>query len=219
MEENGTSRDLILVACADPRCAYRHTLPVASMWRRTKCPSCGAEGAAIPTAVRQQLGGRTLSSRRYHPPSGLSLLLEDLRSAYNVGSIFRSADAFGVDHISLCGVTATPSHGSVAKTALGADQAVPWEYFPTALEAVDNARLQGVTVCALESTEKAINLAEMTLEGAALLVVGNEVAGVSSPVLDACDHHLAIPMLGVKTSLNAAVACGVALFALVWRQS
>lgn len=150
-----------------------------------------------------------------HP---LVVVVPDVRSAYNVGSIFRTADSAGLQHVYLCGFTPTPEHRGVAKTALGAQDAVAWTHDEHVLPVLDALRADGFTIAALELTDRAIAPEAITAEQVPLaLVVGNEVHGVSDEVLDAADLHLALPQYGVKASLNVSVAFGIAAYALVGR--
>ncbi|HYE95935.1 MAG TPA: TrmH family RNA methyltransferase [Rubricoccaceae bacterium] len=150
-----------------------------------------------------------------HP---ISVVLPDVRSAYNVGSIFRTADAAGLAHVYLTGYTPTPAHRGVKKTALGAETAVPWSQHDDALGLVERLRAEGQTVVALERTPRAVGLEQVGPEHFPMVVVvGNEVAGVPPALLGVADLVLALPVYGVKTSLNVAVAFGVAAYGLVGR--
>ena len=143
----------------------------------------------------------------------ISILLEDIRSAHNVGSIIRTADAIRAAHIFLAGVTASGDHKGVHKSALGAQDAVPWEYVNSALACVKKARASGITVVGLEITDSPTDLKEFSKEKfPIMLVVGNEVEGISAEVLEACDHAIELPQYGMKQSLNVSVAAGVALY-------
>ncbi len=201
-----------LVDCPDPACRHRYEVAKAQLWHRTTCPSCGAQGAAIPNRWPSH-GPETPWSGTFDV-AGISLVLEDLRSAYNVGSILRSCDAFGAAPVLLAGVTAPADNPKVVKTALGAHRSVSTLHVRSAVEVVRTAAARGYTVAALETTARSVKLGSRALQPPLVLVVGNEVAGVSSPVLDAAHVHLDIPMRGIKTSLNAAVACGIALYVL-----
>jgi tRNA G18 (ribose-2'-O)-methylase SpoU len=144
-------------------------------------------------------------------------LLDNIRSIYNVGSIFRTADGAGVRRLHLCGITPTPAHPKVAKTALGAEQAVPWRAYNNAIDAVMGLKEEGFVVLALEEgveEEKPSFLEKLGFSPDApiLLVVGNEIAGIDPGVLALADRCLAIPMRGVKRSLNVATAFGIAAY-------
>lgn len=141
----------------------------------------------------------------------VAVVLDDVRSEMNVGSVFRTADAFVVEHIALCGITATPPKHEIHKTALGAEDSVEWSYHKTALEAVEQLRNQGYTICAIEQVHGSISLEEFTIEQSKkyALVLGNEVKGVSQALVDASDCCIEIPQHGTKHSLN--IACSAAI--------
>ena len=141
----------------------------------------------------------------------VAVVLDDVRSEMNVGSVFRTADAFVVEHIALCGITATPPKHEIHKTALGAEDSVAWSYHKTALEAVQKLRNQGYTICAIEQVHGSVSLEEFTIEQGKkyALVLGNEVKGVSQAVVDASDCCIEIPQHGTKHSLN--IACSAAI--------
>lgn len=161
----------------------------------------------------------------------LVVVLDDVRSLYNVGSVFRTCDAFRVEAVYLCGITATPPHNEIHKTALGAEDSVAWRYFKTADEAVAELKRQHFTVYAVEQAEGSIKLpfsienpssklenspASFILHSSskkgAALVLGHEVKGVSQSVVDACDGCLEIPQFGTKHSLNVSVAAGIVIW-------
>ena len=141
----------------------------------------------------------------------VAVVLDDVRSEMNVGSVFRTADAFIVEHIALCGITATPPKHEIHKTALGAEDSVAWSYHKTALEAVQQLRNQGYTICSIEQVHGSVSLEEFTIEQGKkyALVLGNEVKGVSQAVVDASDCCIEIPQHGTKHSLN--IACSAAI--------
>jgi tRNA G18 (ribose-2'-O)-methylase SpoU len=143
-------------------------------------------------------------------------LLDNIRSIYNVGAMLRTADGAGLRHLYLCGITATPGHPRMAKTALGSEDAVPWTAHPNALDAADGLLAQGYRLWALESGAQAGSLFALDSLPAAplVLVVGNELAGVDAALLARCERVLSIPMHGIKGSLNAAVAFGIAAYYL-----
>jgi tRNA G18 (ribose-2'-O)-methylase SpoU len=144
----------------------------------------------------------------------LILILDNIRSRENVGSIFRSADAFGVGKIYLCGITPIPPHDKISKSALGADEFVPWEYAKRTVDIVKRLKKNGIKIIALEQSRKSINLIELDQMGDVALVVGNEVEGVGSGILKLSDRIIEIPMHGKKESLNVSVATGIALYAI-----
>lgn len=148
------------------------------------------------------------------PPSGLVLVLDNLRSAHNVGSIFRSGDAFKVDKLYLCGISAVPPSAEIHKSALGSEQSMPWEHVGDTLELVERLRGEGYTVVSVEQTCNAVQLQDFVpQEGVRYaLVLGNEVDGVRQDVVDASDFALEIPQFGSKHSLNVSVSAGVVLW-------
>lgn len=150
-----------------------------------------------------------------HPVIGV---LENIRSLYNVGSCFRTADAMLLERLVLTGYTPAPPRTEISKTALGATETVPWEHERDSVAAIDRLRASGIAVYALEITASSMPIDEATdIHFPAALVVGNEIAGVSSDVLSHCDGALEIPMYGVKHSLNVAVAFGIGAWELVRR--
>lgn len=148
------------------------------------------------------------------PESGIVLVLDNIRSAHNVGSAFRTADAFKADRLFLCGICATPPSAEVHKSALGAEEAVPWEYCADTLEAVRRLREEGYTVVSVEQTVRSVGLDGFVPETGRryALIFGNEVDGVRQDVVDASDFSLEIPQRGTKHSLNVSVSVGVVLW-------
>ena len=142
------------------------------------------------------------------------LVLEDIRSMHNVGSFFRTADAFRIERIILCGVTAQPPHRDIEKTALGATKTVEWEYANTGLEALEALQKEGYLVCAIEQTKNSVMLEEYSpsSDKKHAIIVGNEVKGVSQKVIDASDVTLEIPQFGTKHSLNVSICGGIVLW-------
>jgi tRNA G18 (ribose-2'-O)-methylase SpoU len=142
-------------------------------------------------------------------------MLDNVRSLWNVGSIFRSSDAAGVRKLFLCGMTGRPPRPEIAKTALGAEETVPWEYSSDSATAVVRLKNLGVRIVALETSKGAVPFDGYSYEFPMCLVVGHEVDGISSQVLSLADATVAIPMLGSKSSLNVAVAYGIALYEIL----
>lgn len=151
----------------------------------------------------------------YHNAKRMVVILEDLRSGFNVGSIFRTSECLGVGELWLCGITGRPGDNALAKTAMGTDRRVAWRGFDTAVEAVRKAKEQGRRVYALETVEAAQNVFEASYELPLALVLGNEALGVSQEVLTLCDAFISLPMQGWKNSLNVGVAFAVAGFHIV----
>ena len=149
--------------------------------------------------------------------SPIVLVLDNVRSLNNVGSAFRTADAFRIEKIYLCGITGTPPHRDIQKTALGATESVEWEYCLHTDEAVKKLQHAGYILCALEQVHNSLMLHQFKPESAKkyALVFGNEVFGVEESVLKACDQVLEIPQLGTKHSLNISVSLGIAVWDLM----
>lgn len=155
----------------------------------------------------------------------LVLVLEDIRSAYNVGAILRSADGAGVDKVYLCGYTPAPAKEGtlykskadkmIAKTALGAERSVAWEKQENIHNLVQSLKARGFWVAALEKTEDAVDIMRFTPSFPLALVVGSETEGISEDILGKCDAILSIPMRGKKESLNVSVAAGIAMYQLL----
>ena len=146
----------------------------------------------------------------------LIVVLDNIRSLNNIGSVFRTSDAFLIEKIYLCGITATPPHKDIQKTALGSTETVSWEYIENTIDIVKSLHQQNVTILAIEQTEDATMLNSFTPETNTkyAIVFGNEVKGVLQEVVDASDFAIEIPQYGTKHSLNISVSCGVVLWDL-----
>jgi len=142
----------------------------------------------------------------------LYLIAQNIRSLFNVGSLFRSADVFGVDKIYLCGYTATPPNPKIGKVALDADTFVPWEKHWQTHLLIPKLKKQGIKIYALETGQKTKNLTTFKPHFPCALIVGNEVKGISKKILSLADEIISIPMLGQKESLNVAIAGSIALY-------
>ena len=144
----------------------------------------------------------------------LVVVLDDVRSMHNVGSVFRTADTFRVEAVYLCGITSTPPMAEIHKTALGAEDSVSWRYFKTALEAVNQLKEDGYTVYSVEQVEHSTKLQRFQAEEGRryAVVFGNEVKGVHQDVVDASDGCLEIPQLGTKHSMNVSVTAGIVIY-------
>ena len=167
--------------------------------------------------LNAELGRISPEAYKELPPSGIVLILDNIRSAHNVGSAFRTADAFKADKVWLCGICATPPSAEIHKSALGAEDSVPWEHRSDTLQLVKELQASGWTVLCAEQTEHAVDLQRFRrLPGARYaLVFGNEVDGVRQDVVDASDGSLVIPQSGTKHSLNVSVSIGVVLWEFV----
>lgn len=142
------------------------------------------------------------------------LILPNIRSCHNVGAMFRTADAFGVTKLFLCGYTATPPKIQIDKVSLGAEKWMPWEKRESLRELLEELRDEGVTIVGLEKNERSIDIATLDKNRPIALVVGNEVDGIEDDVLELCDVVVHIPMCGKKESLNVSIAGGIALYLL-----
>lgn len=144
----------------------------------------------------------------------LVIVLDNIRSLHNIGSVFRTSDAFRISYIYLCGITAIPPHSEIHKTALGAELTVDWKYFNHTQDAVKELKKEGYIVLAIEQVEGSIMLDELSLDKAKkyAIVMGNEVKGVQQEVVDDCDGCIEIPQYGTKHSLNVSVATGIVIW-------
>lgn len=163
-----------------------------------------------------ELGRKTVEEFKQASKNPVVAVLDNIRSMHNVGSVFRTADAFLVEGVVLCGYTPQPPHRDIHKTALGATETVDWIYTATTLEAVQQLKAQGYRILGIEQTVGSISLETYTpVPGEKIAVVfGNEVEGVDQEVLKQCDGCLEIPQLGMKHSLNISVAAGIVLWKL-----
>ena len=203
--------------CPRADCRFRFPVtfdslnPVAA---EMACPKCGAPARLIDAPFANY------KEKIESPVPGgtqVEALLDNIRSTYNVGSMFRTADGAGLRRLHLCGVTPAPGNPKIVKTALGAEEAVPWSYYRNGLDAVLSLKEQGMRVWALESSPVAQSLFQAAGElpgSPILLVVGNELSGVDPGILAACEKVVVIPMQGQKRSLNVAIAFGIAAYFL-----
>lgn len=160
------------------------------------------------------MGRDTVEGYRLKKKIPLVVVLDNIRSLNNIGSVFRTADAFRVERIALCGITATPPSVEIHKTALGAEDSVAWTYHRSTLEAVRGLQVDGYRVCALELVKGAVSLDRFPVDddGKYAIVVGHEVDGVDQQVVDVCDDCIEIPQEGTKHSLNVAVSTALAIW-------
>jgi len=205
-----------------PACGLRYPCQ-ADYTFKERCPRCGAPTELIlverPGAV--ELDGATPAGRKAN--FVLEALLDNVRSAWNVGSIFRSADGAGFCHLHLCGITPTPDYPAVLKTSLGAEKSLPWSQHLDGVEAARDLLANGRRLWALENDPHACPLYEVQSVAAGpginhpvVLVVGNEISGVDPELLSLCERVLYLPMHGMKRSYNVAVAFGIAAHYLGW---
>ena len=151
----------------------------------------------------------TLDEVKFIPKLPISFLLENIRSAHNVGSIFRTADGMGADKIFLCGYTCKPPQKDLSKTALGAEHAVEWEHNDSPIELAKKIKKDNIKLVLLEHTNISKSLYNLKWDFPICIVLGNEVDGVSNELIELCEEHVEIPMRGIKQSLNVATAAGI----------
>ena len=163
-----------------------------------------------------ELGRISVSTFKKTTKTLIIVVLDNIRSLNNVGAVFRTSDAFLIEKIYLCGITATPPHREIHKTALGATESVDWEYKENTLALVNELKVQGVVVAAIEQAENSVMLDEFSLDATKkiAIVLGNEVKGVQQEVVSTADYCVEIPQKGTKHSLNISVSCGVVLWDL-----
>lgn len=164
-----------------------------------------------------ELGRKSVEEFKQSKKNSIVIVVDNIRSVYNVGSIFRTADAFLIEAICICGYSPTPEHKQMAKTALGATDTVSWIQYANALDAVHELKQNDYAVFAIEQADESISLEQLntTAYNKIAVVFGNEVEGVQQSVIEACDGCIEIPQLGTKHSLNVATAAGIILWKLV----
>ncbi len=169
--------------------------------------------------LNDELGRPTLEEFLAQPKMAVRVVLDNIRSLQNVGSFFRTGDAFAVEHIHLCGITATPPNRDIHKTALGAEMSVAWSYHPSTAECVAELHEQGYKVLSIEQVEGGVMLDEFEIDPEAkyALIFGNEVMGVDQAVVELSDGAIEIPQIGTKHSVNVSVAGGVVLWQFFWQ--
>ena len=163
-----------------------------------------------------ELGRKSVEEFRQADKNKIIVVLDNIRSMHNVGSVFRTSDAFLIEAICLCGYTPQPPHRDIHKTALGATETVDWIHFATTTEAIQQLKERGYKIFAVEQTEGSISLEKFPAINEPMAVIfGNEVEGVDASLLPLCDGCIEIPQLGMKHSLNISVAAGIVLWELV----
>ena len=162
----------------------------------------------------QELNRLSINEFKDASKTPIVIVLDNIRSLNNIGSVFRTADSFRVEKIYLCGITATPPHRDIHKTAIGATETVEWEYCESVLELVNKLKEDNWPVFAVEQTEDSIMLNQFDHQGKIAVVMGNEVEGVQQDVVNACDGSLEIPQIGTKHSLNISVCAGIVVWDL-----
>ena len=163
-----------------------------------------------------ELDRKSIEDFKQAEKTPLILVLDDIRSLHNIGSVFRTADAFLIEKIYLCGITATPPHKEIHKTALGATETVTWEHYENVLTVIEKLKADDVMTLAIEQVESAVCLQNFEIQKGKkyALVFGNEVHGVSQEAVALCDGCIEIPQLGTKHSLNIAVSAGIVVWDL-----
>ena len=163
-----------------------------------------------------ELDRKSISDFKEATKTPVIIILDDIRSLHNIGSVFRTADAFLIEKIYLCGITATPPNKEIHKTALGATETVSWEHHENVLEVIENLKKENVAVFAIEQVENSIFLNDFKVETNKkyALVFGNEVFGVNQEAIKLCDGTIEIPQLGTKHSLNISVSAGIVVWDL-----
>ena len=166
--------------------------------------------------LNSELERKSIEQFRKSEKSPIILVLDNVRSQSNVGSIFRTADAFLTKSIYLCGITARPPHREIQKTALGATESVEWKYFSKTIDAIQSLKDSGYLIIGIEQTENSVELQDMRVGKGEMyaLVFGNEVNGVDQDILNLCNLCLEIPQFGTKHSFNIAISVGIVLWEL-----
>jgi 23S rRNA (guanosine2251-2'-O)-methyltransferase len=198
--------------CANPACGLRYSRSLSET-RATRCPNCHSD----THRMGELYGQHEISDRKWNSTGPvLEVLLDNIRSAWNVGSMLRAADGAGIKHFHLCGISPRPDNAKVMKTALGAERSVTWSYHPNGLAFCQDAKMRGYQLWALEGGPRAESLFDLETQDTRpiLLVVGNELTGVDPDILAECEKVVCLPMMGEKGSLNVAVAFGAAVYSL-----
>jgi len=201
--------------CSNPNCTLRFPAPFDQETDALPCPRCKSPARPIPTPEEVTAYNPRQESSLDLPR--LEVLLDNIRSTFNVGAMLRTADGAGVHHVHLTGITPQPTNPRIAKVSLGAEFAVPWTYHVNGVNAVLECKKRGLRILGLEILPGATSLFDLTADNLSvptLLVVGNEVSGIDPGIQELCDQHIWIPMQGYKRSLNVAVAFGITVYTL-----
>jgi 23S rRNA (guanosine2251-2'-O)-methyltransferase len=161
-----------------------------------------------------QLGRISAEEYQQSQKSPVIVVLDNVRSLHNIGSIFRTSDAFRLESVYLCGICATPPHKEIHKSALGAENVVPWKYFAETMDAAMELRKSGYELIAIEQTENSVSLEKFAIDAGKkyALIFGNEVKGIQQGVVDLCNYSVEIPQFGTKHSFNVSVSAGIVLW-------
>lgn len=163
-----------------------------------------------------ELGRKSVNEYKKAAKSPIIIVLDNVRSMNNIGSVFRTADAFLVKSVYLCGITAKPPHKDIQKTALGATESVPWKYYETTIETIQQLKDDGYIIISVEQAEEAILLGDFVIKkgGKYAVIFGHEVRGVAQEIIDLSDYCIEIPQFGTKHSFNISVSAGIVLWEL-----
>ncbi|MDD2230570.1 MAG: TrmH family RNA methyltransferase, partial [Candidatus Cloacimonetes bacterium] len=166
--------------------------------------------------IRRGDGNISADSGAMQKAAQVTIICDNLRSVFNLGSIFRSAECLGVAEILLCGISAKPSHPNLAKTAMGTQSLVAWRHFLDTKEAISHCRNKGMHIYALETVNEASSVFNTLYSFPLALVIGNESLGIEPATLELCDSYISLPQLGWKNSLNVGVATAAALYQIIF---
>lgn len=197
--------------CKRDECRFRYPVSVDSP-DVGPCPACHESAQTVLGPFKSS---RPTTELKEHFGMAFEVFLDNIRSSHNVGSILRTCDGAGIDHMHMCGITSTPGQVKVRKTALGAERAVPWTYYRNGVDAVQELKKLGYRIWSLENTapsQSVFDLGATDLPERMVLVVGNELSGVDPGIMALSDKIVSMPMAGTKSSLNVAVALGVAVY-------
>lgn len=207
-----------ILVCTDPDCGFRFPLSPTEK-RPGHCPKCGAP---LMTAEAPYRSFAVPEKHKRTKKQPFAAVLDNIRSTYNVGSIFRTSDGAGIDKLYLCGITPTPEHPKVGKTALDAERSVAWEHSWSVIDTVKKLREEGYLILALEGGSSSVDIFDSLekireADRPIALVVGNEISGVDPEAVSNSSMCIYIPMEGVKESLNVATAFGIAAYLIRYR--
>jgi len=209
---------LLIYHCTNPECDLRFSLSDKEK-KPINCPRC-KNPFSITQVPHDTIQAKEISIKKKHRT--IEVLLDNIRSTLNVGSIFRTADGAGISKLHICGITPTPDHPKMIKTGLGAEWSVPWDYHPNGLKLAQIEKQKGTILICLEIGPNSKSLFDaplLKITNPLLLVVGNEVTGVDPDIASLCDETLHIPMSGYKKSLNVSVAFGIVAYQLMFALS
>ncbi len=215
MEKKVSASTYYIRECSNPTCQLRFPAPKDS-GIGIQCPKCKSVTLITDQILLNQ--DKSVFHTKVANPPLLEVVLDNVRSTFNVGAIFRTADAAGIAKIHLCGITPSPTNIKVHKTALGAEKTVNFEVHNNTAHLINSLKNEGKRIWALEETTISSSIYSFHLQKEDLptvLILGNEIIGVDPKVLSLCDSQLHIPMLGLKGSLNVAIAFGIAVYNLL----